>query len=120
MVNNAGYGQMGGLEEIDALAIEQQFATTLFGTFHVTRAVLSALRRQRAGCIFNLSSVGGMLGFAGASAYCATKFALEGFSESLALEVADLGYPRHHRRSRLLPDRLPRWQLGALRQPPGR
>ncbi|WP_256578185.1 SDR family NAD(P)-dependent oxidoreductase [Pseudomonas sp. PIC25] len=53
--------------------------------------MLPAMRRQRAGCIFNLSSVGGMLGFAGASVYCATKFALEGFSESLALEVADFG-----------------------------
>jgi NAD(P)-dependent dehydrogenase (short-subunit alcohol dehydrogenase family) len=91
VVNNAGYGQMGGFEEIDAQAIENQFATNLFGAFHVTRAVLPIMRCQRSGHIFNLSSVGGMLGFAGASVYCATKFALEGFSESLALEVADFG-----------------------------
>ena len=91
LVNNAGYGQLGYFEENTAEAIEQQFQTNVFGTFHVTRAVLPVMRGQGAGRIFNLSSVGGMLGFEGASVYCATKFAVEGFSESLAMEVARFG-----------------------------
>ena len=91
LVNNAGYGQLGFFEEIDAGAIERQFATNVYGTFHVTRAVLPVMRRQRGGHIFNLSSVGGALGFIGASVYCATKFAIEGFSESLAPEVEPFG-----------------------------
>lgn len=91
LVNNAGYGQLGFFEEIGADAIERQFATNVYGTFHVTRAVLPVLRRQRSGHIFNLSSVGGALGFIGASVYCATKFAIEGFSESLAPELEPFG-----------------------------
>jgi NAD(P)-dependent dehydrogenase (short-subunit alcohol dehydrogenase family) len=91
LVNNAGYGQLGMFEEITADAIDRQFQTNVFGTFHVTRAVLPVMRRQRAGHIFNLSSMGGMLGFEGASVYCAAKFAIEGFSESLAMEVERFG-----------------------------
>jgi NAD(P)-dependent dehydrogenase (short-subunit alcohol dehydrogenase family) len=88
LVNNAGYGQMGAFEENEVGDIERQFATNVFGTLHVTRAVLPVMRQQRAGRIFNLSSVGGIVGFPGASIYCSTKFAIEGFSESLALELA--------------------------------
>src|SRR3546814_1698886 len=77
LVNNAGYGQLGLFEENEPGEIERQFAINVFGTFHVTRAVLPVLRRQRRGHIFNLSSMGGALGFLGASAYCATKFAIE-------------------------------------------
>ncbi|HMA14789.1 MAG TPA: oxidoreductase [Kiloniellaceae bacterium] len=91
LVNNAGYGQLGFFEEVGAEAIERQFATNVHGTLHVTRAVLPVMRRQRGGHIFNLSSVGGALGFIGASVYCATKFAIEGFSESLAPEVEPFG-----------------------------
>lgn len=91
LVNNAGYGQLGAFEEIEAGDIERQFATNVYGTFHVTRAVLPVLRRQRAGHIFNLSSIGGVQGFKEASIYCASKFAVEGFSESLALEIAPFG-----------------------------
>ena len=91
LVNNAGYGQLGLFEENESGEIERQFATNVFGTFHVTRAVLPAMRRQRSGRIFNLSSMGGVLGFMGASVYCATKFAVEGFSESLAPEVEPFG-----------------------------
>ncbi|HEY9539996.1 MAG TPA: SDR family NAD(P)-dependent oxidoreductase, partial [Kiloniellaceae bacterium] len=91
LVNNAGYGQLGLFEENEPGEIERQFAINVFGTFHVTRAVLPVLRRQRRGHIFNLSSMGGALGFLGASAYCATKFAIEGFSESLASEVEPFG-----------------------------
>jgi NAD(P)-dependent dehydrogenase (short-subunit alcohol dehydrogenase family) len=91
LVNNAGYGQLGLFEENDPGDIERQFATNVYGTFHVTRAVLPVMRRQRSGRIFNLSSMGGALGFVGASVYCATKFAVEGFSESLAPEVEPFG-----------------------------
>ncbi len=91
LVNNAGYGLLGGFESLDTEAIERQFATNVPGLFHVTRAALPAMRHQRAGQIFNLSSVGGMVGYAGASVYVSTKFAVEGFSESLAMEVAAFG-----------------------------
>ncbi len=91
LVNNAGFGQLGLFEEIEAADIERQFATNVFGLFHVTRAVLPVMRRQRTGRILNLSSIGGVLGFAGASVYCAAKFAVEGFSDSLAPEVAPFG-----------------------------
>ncbi len=91
LVNNAGYGQLGLFEEVSAAAIERQYATNVFGLFHVTRAILPVMRRQRSGRVFNLSSMGGAIGFPYASIYCSTKFAVEGFSESLALDVADFG-----------------------------
>lgn len=91
LVNNAGYGQLGVFEEIPHADVERQFATNVFGLMNVTRAVLPAMRAQRSGRIFNLSSVGGALGFDAASVYCATKFAVEGFTESLALEVKGFG-----------------------------
>jgi NAD(P)-dependent dehydrogenase (short-subunit alcohol dehydrogenase family) len=88
LVNNAGYGQFGPFEEIEPEAIERQFATNVFGTFNVTRAVLPMMRRQRAGHVINMSSNGGFKGVRGASMYSATKFAIEGFSEALAQEIA--------------------------------
>jgi NAD(P)-dependent dehydrogenase (short-subunit alcohol dehydrogenase family) len=88
LLNNAGYGQFGAFEEVDIPAIERQFATNVFGTFNVTRAVLPVMRQQRSGHIFNMSSNGGFVGVGGASMYSATKFAIEGFSESIALELA--------------------------------
>ena len=91
LVNNAGYGQLGLFEEIGADEIATQYATNVFGLFNVTRAVLPAMRRQRAGHIFNVSSVGGLVAAAGGSIYCSTKFAIEGFSEGLAQEVAQFG-----------------------------
>lgn len=91
LVNNAGYGQLGVFEEIPQQDVERQFATNVFGLMHVTRAVLPVMRAQRSGRIFNLSSIGGALGFDAASVYCATKFAIEGFTESLALEVKGFG-----------------------------
>jgi NAD(P)-dependent dehydrogenase (short-subunit alcohol dehydrogenase family) len=91
LVNNAGYGQLGMFEENTATEIQQQFDTNVFGLFHVTRAVLPVMRKQRSGRIFNLSSMAGMIGFPAASIYCSSKFAIEGFSESLALDVADFG-----------------------------
>ena len=91
LVNNAGYGQFGPFEEIEPQAVERQFAVNVFGTFNVTRTFLPLLRRQRAGHIINMSSNGGFKGAAGASMYSSTKFALEGFSESLAQEIAGFG-----------------------------
>jgi len=91
LVNNAGYGQFGPFEEIEPEAIERQFATNVFGSFNVTRAVLPVLRAQRSGHVINMSSNGGFKGVAGASMYSASKFALEGFSESLAQEIACFG-----------------------------
>ncbi|SIO47803.1 NADP-dependent 3-hydroxy acid dehydrogenase YdfG [Burkholderia sp. GAS332] len=91
LVNNAGYGQFGPFEEIEPEAIERQFATNVFGTFNVTRAVLPVMRRQRAGLVINMSSNGGFKGVRGASMYSSTKFAIEGFSEALAQEIADFG-----------------------------
>ncbi|OPA86279.1 short-chain dehydrogenase/reductase [Pseudomonas fluorescens] len=91
LVNNAGYGQFGPFEEVDADAAQCQFATNVLGTFNVTRAALPTLRAQRGGHILNMSSNGGFKGVAGASLYSASKFAIEGFSESLAEEIADFG-----------------------------
>jgi len=91
LVNNAGYGLLGLFEAIDGDAIERQFATNVFGLMHVTRAVLPVMRRQRGGRILNIASVGGFRGFDGAAVYCATKFAVVGFSASLAAEVAGFG-----------------------------
>jgi NAD(P)-dependent dehydrogenase (short-subunit alcohol dehydrogenase family) len=91
LVNNAGYGLLGNFEELGADAVERQFSTNVFGLMHVMRAVLPIMRRQRAGRVFNLSSVGGALGFEGASVYCASKFAVEGLSASVGLEVARFG-----------------------------
>lgn len=91
LVNNAGYGQLAPFEENLAAEAQQQFATNVFGVFNVCRAVLPVMRRQRSGRVFNLSSMGGLLGMGGAALYCASKFAVEGFSESLAQEVAGFG-----------------------------
>jgi NAD(P)-dependent dehydrogenase (short-subunit alcohol dehydrogenase family) len=91
LVNNAGYGLFGFFEEITPSDAQAQFATNFFGALNVTRPVLPVMRSARKGRIFNVSSLGGLLGVQFGSLYCATKFALEGFSESLAKEVAPFG-----------------------------
>ncbi|NYT78371.1 SDR family NAD(P)-dependent oxidoreductase [Alcaligenaceae bacterium] len=91
LVNNAGYGLMGNFEEIAANAIEHQFKANVIGVMNVMRAVLPVMRRQRSGHIYNMSSIGGALGFQGASIYCATKHAVEGLSASVEREVAPFG-----------------------------
>ncbi|MFM0705062.1 oxidoreductase [Paraburkholderia sediminicola] len=91
LVNNAGYGQLGVFEEHEPEQAEKQFATNVFGILNVTRAVLPVMRQQRAGRIFNISSIAGVRGGQGGTLYSASKFAVEGFSESLALEVAQFG-----------------------------
>src|SRR5262245_48934775 len=87
LVNNAGYGLLGAVEEASGPEIERQFATNVFGLLAVTRAVLPAMRRQRAGHVINFSSIGGYEGRMGFGVYCATKFAVEGITEALAAEV---------------------------------
>ena len=91
LVNNAGYGHLGLFEEATVQDVQAQFGTNLFGVFSVTRAVLPVMRAARKGRIFNVSSTAGMRGLAFGSLYCASKFALEGFSESLAQEIAPFG-----------------------------
>jgi len=91
LVNNAGYGHIGFFEESTPADIEAQFATNVFGLFNVTRAALPAMRTARRGHVFNLSSTAGIRGIAAGSLYCATKFAVEGFSEALAQELAPFG-----------------------------
>jgi NAD(P)-dependent dehydrogenase (short-subunit alcohol dehydrogenase family) len=91
LVNNAGYGLVGALEECSAEELAAQFSTNVLGLAAVTRAVLPVMREQRSGHIFNVSSAAGLVGYPGASSYCATKFAVEGLSESLAYEVTPLG-----------------------------
>jgi NAD(P)-dependent dehydrogenase (short-subunit alcohol dehydrogenase family) len=87
LVNNAGYGQMGFFEELTIEDAHEQFATNLFGAFNVTWAVLPRMRSARKGRIFNISSLGGIVGAQLGSLYCSSKFALEGFSECLSKEV---------------------------------
>jgi NAD(P)-dependent dehydrogenase (short-subunit alcohol dehydrogenase family) len=91
LVNNAGYGHLGIFEETTAQDARTQFDTNVFGVFDMTRAVLPFMRAQRSGHVFNISSVGGMVGGASGSIYCASKFAIEGFSESIAQEVSPFG-----------------------------
>lgn len=91
LVNNAAYGLLGRLEEVSSADIARQFAVNVHGVLHMLRAVLPTMRRQRGGHIMNISSIAGITGFDGASVYCASKYAIEGLSASLALEVAPLG-----------------------------
>jgi NAD(P)-dependent dehydrogenase (short-subunit alcohol dehydrogenase family) len=91
LVNNAGYGLLGAVEEATPEEIEQNFRTNVFGLLNVTRAVLPHMRKQRSGHIINISSICGFIGFAGWGAYTATKFAVEGLTGSLAAELAPLG-----------------------------
>jgi NAD(P)-dependent dehydrogenase (short-subunit alcohol dehydrogenase family) len=91
LVNNAGYGLLGAVEEASAAEVERVFATNVFGLLNVTRAVLPRLRAQRAGHVINLSSIGGIASSSGWGIYCATKFAVEALSESMAIELEPLG-----------------------------
>jgi NAD(P)-dependent dehydrogenase (short-subunit alcohol dehydrogenase family) len=91
LVNNAGYGVTGAFEEVSEDELEPMFATNVFGLIHVTKALLPQFRARRSGNILNLSSIGGLIGLPGWSMYNATKFAVEGMSEALGLELAPLG-----------------------------
>jgi NAD(P)-dependent dehydrogenase (short-subunit alcohol dehydrogenase family) len=91
LVNNAGYGTIGALEEFSMEELRAQFETNFFGMAALTKAVLPLLRAQGSGHIVQLSSVSGFRAMAGFGLYNASKFALEGFSEALAQEVAPFG-----------------------------
>jgi NAD(P)-dependent dehydrogenase (short-subunit alcohol dehydrogenase family) len=91
LVNNAGFGMLGAIEETTAADVEGVYRTNVFGVLNVVRAVLPALRQQRAGHIINFSSLGGYRASAGWGVYCSTKFAVEGISEALHDELAPLG-----------------------------
>jgi NAD(P)-dependent dehydrogenase (short-subunit alcohol dehydrogenase family) len=91
IVNNAGFGIVGAVEEVSRAEFDQVLNTNLFGTINILKAVLPQLRRQHTGHIINFSSVGGFIGIPGFGAYNASKFAVEGLSEALAAEVAPLG-----------------------------
>jgi NAD(P)-dependent dehydrogenase (short-subunit alcohol dehydrogenase family) len=91
LLNNAGFGLMGAVEEASAAEIEAVYRTNVFGLLNVTRAVLPVMRKQRAGRILNISSIGGYRAGAGFGIYSSTKFAVEGISESLHAELSPLG-----------------------------
>jgi NAD(P)-dependent dehydrogenase (short-subunit alcohol dehydrogenase family) len=92
VVNNAGYGLAGSLEELTDEEVRQNFDINVFGSLNVIRKVLPYLRKQQSGHIFNIASIGGFVGtFPGFGSYTATKFAMHGFSESLAAEVKPFG-----------------------------
>ncbi|MBD2515118.1 SDR family NAD(P)-dependent oxidoreductase [Nostoc sp. FACHB-973] len=91
LVNNAGYGILGAIEEVSNEEVRYQFETNFFGVLEVLRTVLPCMRQQGSGHIINISSVGGFVGYAGTGIYNGTKFAVEGISEALAQEVTPLG-----------------------------
>jgi NAD(P)-dependent dehydrogenase (short-subunit alcohol dehydrogenase family) len=91
LVNNAGYGVAGAVEEVTEREYMPMFETNVFGLIHLTKALLPQFRERRSGTIVNFSSIGGLIGAAGWGYYNATKFAVEGLSEALAAELEPLG-----------------------------
>lgn len=91
LVNNAGYGYRGAVEEGDAKEVAALFATNFFGTVSMIKAVLPGMRARHSGTILNISSIAGRLAAPGSGYYSATKFAIEGMSDALRKEVAPLG-----------------------------
>jgi NAD(P)-dependent dehydrogenase (short-subunit alcohol dehydrogenase family) len=91
LVNNAGYGYEGSIEEASMADIRAQFDVNVFGAISVIQAVLPFMRQRRAGRILNVTSMGGLMTFPGVGIYHGSKFALEGISETLAKEVAEFG-----------------------------
>ncbi|WP_394791507.1 oxidoreductase [Rhodoferax sp.] len=91
LVNNAGYGLLGAVEEATADEVRRLYETNVFGLLNVTRAVLPAMRARRQGHVLNISSLGGYQSSAGFGVYCSTKFAVEALTEALHAELAPLG-----------------------------
>ena len=91
VINNAGYGQFGMIEEISEQEAREQIETNLFGALWVTQAALPIMREQQSGHILQVSSIGGIVAFTNVGLYHASKWALEGFSDTLSKEVASFG-----------------------------
>ena len=91
VVNNAGFGLLGAIEESSAAEIENLYRTNVFGLLNVIRAVLTDMRRRHSGHIINFSSLGGYAASAGWGVYCSSKFAVEGITEALYAELKPLG-----------------------------
>jgi short-subunit dehydrogenase len=91
LINNAGYGLVGFFEDLSLDEIRNQFETNFFGVLNITKKVIPIMRSQKSGTIINISSGAGQVGFPGISAYVSTKFAVEGFSESLTYELSPFG-----------------------------
>lgn len=91
LVNNAGFGVYGSLEEVPMQSVREEFETNVFGVLNVLKAALPSMRAQRSGTILNVSSIAGWMSFPGSGIYGASKFALEGLTESLEAELAPLG-----------------------------
>lgn len=91
LVNNAGYGSMGAIEEIPEEEIQRQFDVNVFGAIRMIKLALPFMRKQRSGAILNITSIAGLNGFPGVGIYNGSKFALEGIGEALAAEVKHLG-----------------------------
>jgi NAD(P)-dependent dehydrogenase (short-subunit alcohol dehydrogenase family) len=91
LVNNAGYGLLSGIEEATDKEVKQNYEVNVFGALNMIREVLPVMRKQRSGHVINVSSVGGLGAYVGWGLYGSTKFAIEGITEALALEVAPLG-----------------------------
>lgn len=91
LVNNAGYGYLAAVEEGEDEPVRALFETNFFGLVELTKAVLPGMRQQRSGTVVNISSIGGLTSFAATGYYHAAKYAVEGISESLAIELAPLG-----------------------------
>jgi NAD(P)-dependent dehydrogenase (short-subunit alcohol dehydrogenase family) len=91
LINNAGYAGAGFVEEISMEEYRNQFETNVFGVMAVTKAFLPVMRKQKQGCIINVSSISGKVAFPGMSPYVASKYAIEGWSESLRLEMQPFG-----------------------------
>jgi len=125
IVNNAGYGLMGGIEELSDAEARQNFDVNVFGSLNVIRQTMPHLRRQGSGHIFNIASIGGLVGsFPAFGIYCATKFAVVGFTESLAIEAKPFGInvtavlPGYFRTSFLTSDSIvtPKNEIGDYKE----
>ncbi|WP_366125550.1 SDR family NAD(P)-dependent oxidoreductase [Acetobacter cerevisiae] len=116
LVNNAGYAELGFFETFTDAAVRRQFEVNLFGTMNVARAVAPHMRERRSGLIVTISSVSGLVSNSGGAVYSASKFAVEGWMEGFAQELAPLGVRSLLVEPGMLAHRFHGWQVGELRQ----